>query len=114
MDAQPTRMRQTLEYLVDQRDPAVEPRSFSDLFDRLIWLQSDNGKDLLAIMSIWLEGEDLYRVRIALGLEEAFLFDTRGAMLECFGKLAARWPEVKERCDEIVETWDKSVSDSGH
>lgn len=109
MDAQAIRMRQALEYLVDQRAPAVEPRSFSDLFDRLIWLQSDNGKELLATLSVWLEGQDLYRVKIALGLEEAFLFDSREDMVEAFAKIEGRWPELRGRCLEILDAWDKSV-----
>ena len=109
MDLQPTSIRQALEYLVDQRASAVEPRCFSDLFDRLIWLESDNGKDLLQVMSIWLESDDYYRVKVALGLEEAFLFDSRTAMVDAFTRLGERWPEVKDRCDEILTAWDMSV-----
>jgi hypothetical protein len=109
MSLERTNIRQVLEYLVDERAPAIEPRSFSDLFDRLIWLASDNGKGLLQVMSIWVESDDYYRVKVALGLEEAFLFDSRAAMVDAFERLEKRWPEVKDRCNEILESWDKSV-----
>ncbi|WP_031496205.1 hypothetical protein [Bryobacter aggregatus] len=74
MDLHSTNIKEVLEYLVDQLAPAVEPRFFSDLFDRLIWLQADNGTDLLQVMSIWLESDDYYGVKIALGMEDAFFF----------------------------------------
>jgi len=95
--------------LVEHRAPGVEPSSFSDLFGRLVWLQADNGSSILSVLSMWLEGDDFYGIRVALDLEEAFLFDSRAAMVDAFKRLESRWPEVSERCDEILVAWDKSV-----
>ncbi len=83
-----------MEFIVDQRAPGVDPGAFSDLFDRLIWLWSDNGAGVCNVLSAWLDGTDFYRVRVALGVEETFLFDDRGAMVDCFERLQARWPEL--------------------
>lgn len=101
-----------MEYLVGQRAAGVNPKSFSNLFDRLVWLQSDNGSSIRAVLSVWLEGDDFYRVSVALGMEEGFLFDTREAMVACFTRLEERWPEVQGRCNEILMEWDRSVHDS--
>jgi hypothetical protein len=102
-------MKHVMEYLVDQRIEGVDPRSFSDLFERVTWLQADNGNSIRSVLSEWLESPDIFRVKVALGLEEAFLFDTRENMVDAFRRIEARWPELTDRCSEIVEAWDRSV-----
>lgn len=104
--------RQFLDYLVDQRAPDVNPSAFSDILDRLAWLHDDNGSAIRAVLTAWLECDDLYRVQVALGLEEAFLFPTRATMGDAFGRLEKRWPQVKGRCDEILQAWDTTHSRS--
>jgi hypothetical protein len=99
-----------MEHVVDQRASGVDPRAFADLFERLIWLLADNGSGIRSVLSTWLEGDDVYRVEVALGLDEGFLFDSREAMVAAFNRLQARWPDVKPRCQEILEAWDKSVA----
>ncbi|WP_031496139.1 hypothetical protein [Bryobacter aggregatus] len=102
-------IKQMMESLIDQRAAGVDPRSFSDLFERLTWLLADNGHGIRSVLTAWLDSDDLYRVQVVLGLEEAFLFDRRAMMAEAFNKISLRWPEVKSQCDEILEAWDKSV-----
>lgn len=102
--------RQVMNFVVDHRAPAVEPRSFSDLFERLVWLQSDNGNNIHAVLRQWLEGEDRYRIDVALGLEETFVFDTRKELVDSFARILQRWPELNARCEEIMESWDRSVT----
>lgn len=99
-----------MESLIDQRAVGVEPRSFSDLFERLTWLLADNGSGIRSVLATWLDSDDLFRVRVALGLEEAFLFDSRSAMTEAFNKIEQRWPELKGQCDAILDAWDKCVT----
>lgn len=102
-------MKHVMEYLVNQRVANVDPRTFSDLFERLTWLQADNGRSIHFVLKSWLDSDDLFRVKIALGLEEAFLFNNREDMVEAFEKLGERCPELKKRCIEVLDAWDKSV-----
>lgn len=102
-------MKQVMEYLIGHRVAGVDPSSFSDVFERLTWLQADNGSSIRSVLTEWLESDDLFRVKVALGLEEAFLFDSREDMVEAFEKLGRRWPELKGRCLELLDAWDKST-----
>lgn len=67
--------KDAIEYLVDQRASGLAPEVFSDLIDRLLWMQADNGTQLMAAMNDWIEGDDHYRIKIALGLEEPWRSD---------------------------------------
>jgi hypothetical protein len=65
--------------LLGYRASGLDPKCFSDLFERLSWLVEDNGLS----------------IRLALGVEEAFLFDSREAMVDAFFQVQVRWPETK-------------------
>ena len=49
---------------------------------------ADNGEALHNVIRGWLvEGNDLPRLRIALAMEEDFLYESRGEMQEAFSRL---------------------------
>jgi hypothetical protein len=79
-------------------------RDIADLFAILIWSTSDNGSALTQTTEQWLrDATDLRQVQIALHLD-AYPFMERGTMEQVLGDVAAKYPEVAERCGELVES----------
>lgn len=106
-------MKDWLEYVIAQRATGARPEWFSDLFERLVWIQADNGASIHAALRDWLIGDELYRVEVALGCEEVFLFENKEDMLDCFANLSKRWPQLAKRCAEIIENWEQCGLDAG-
>jgi hypothetical protein len=76
----------------------------ADLFGILIWSTSDNGSALMEATEHWLRhAADARQVRIALHLD-VYPFMDRGTMEQVLGDVAAKFPEVAERCRELVES----------
>ena len=81
----------------------------ADLFGILIWSTSDNGGALMRTMEQWLlDATDVRQVQIALHLH-VYPFSSPsskgGTMDRVLGDVAAKFPQVSERCRELVESF---------
>jgi hypothetical protein len=71
------------------------------VFDRLIWCVDDNGATIFAVREVWLTSDDRGRVEIALAMDEGFPFKTIDEMNLILSRVAATWPDLAPRCDEL-------------
>ena len=94
-----------MDFLIRNKAPGLGPAVLADLFDRMIWILSDNGSEIDRVRRKWLEGDDLEKVQVALEMNEAFLYDSRCELEKGLARIADRWPELRTRCDEILEHW---------
>lgn len=94
------------DYIFERRSTDTESAWIADILERLVWLLDDNGEEILSTMRQWIEHADLDRVRVALAFREVFLYQTRTEMVKAFDTLGSRFPELRERCDEILTEWD--------
>lgn len=101
--------RRAMDLFVSERSPNIRPELFSELFERLIWLEADNGEAILTVLADWLMSDDTFKIWVALGIQDVFLFRTKEEMLRAYAELSMRMPEVRVRCDQIVEAWNLSV-----
>lgn len=99
------------DFIFERRAPGAKPEWLAEIFERLVWLLDDNGAEILARMRQWIESGDLERARVALAFTEVYLYQTRPEMVTAFDALCARFPELRERCSEILAQWD---SEPGH
>lgn len=95
-----------MNFLFDNRADNLRLDVLSDLFDRLIWISSDNGREVCDVRKKWLEGEDSIKVEIALLMEEVFPYEDRNAMLESFSRIKRTWPSLAPNCDLWILKWD--------
>jgi len=100
-----------MEFLLANMAPNLPPGALAEVFDRLIWCLADNGKELLAIRDSWLQGDDRRKVAIAIAMDETLPFDGGSQMRGNLEKIADRWPEFTERCDELISA-AKDVAES--
>jgi hypothetical protein len=100
--------RDVMEFLVNNAAPALPPTGLAEIFDRMIWTLEDNGAGVLTTARQWLDdANDIVRIRIALAMKEGFLYEDRSSMLASFRRLTGRYPDVGERCNQIVRAWDQ-------
>jgi hypothetical protein len=79
----------------------------AELFGLLIWILADNGGALCQIIRRWLdEGSDLWRLRIALAIDEVFFYERRSEMQDAFQRLTSRYPELDAACKRRLAAWD--------
>lgn len=92
---------QLLDYLVDHRSPGVPAAEFGSIIDALIWITNDNGGQVCATCESWLLGHELYRIEIALSVQNVFFFKSQKEMEDAFSLIIQRWPFLRDTCDEI-------------
>ena len=103
-----TSVEKIMDYMVTHRAEPSEPKWFSDILERLVWLLDvESSTAIFTVRDKWLTGDDLARVEIALFMEESFPFDSRDEMARQFSRIAERWPFLAPRCDEILKDWDE-------
>lgn len=85
----------------------MPPEGLAEVFARLIWTMDDNGDEIIEAMRRWIGSGDIEQVRVALAMREVLYYPTRGAMVEAFDQLCARFPECRQECDEIILAWDQ-------
>ena len=79
-------------------------QDIADLFGVLIWSTRDNGSALMRTAEQWLrDARDIRQVQIALHLE-VYPFQERGLMERVLADVAGKFPEVAERCRQLVES----------
>ena len=85
--------------------PREQPwQDVADLFGILIWSTSDNGRALPRTTEHWLrDASDARQVQIALHLD-VYPFLDRETMEQVLGEVPAKFPEVAERCRELIES----------
>ncbi len=80
----------------------------ADLFGILEWSTSDNGTSLSRATEDWLRAaEDPRRMRVALNLD-SYPFLDRSEMERILSRVAAIYPDVAARCDELIEARRRS------
>ncbi len=99
-----------MSYIVEHRAANLPPDAIAEVLDRLIWCLSDNGEGILDERKIWLSSEDLFKIEIALAMDETFPYETREGMVTKFNEIVEKWPKLKKRCDEILLEWDKQFN----
>ena len=52
------------------------------------------------------DGLDLRRLKIALAMQEVFLYEQRSVMQDVFIRLTVRYPELDAPCKRILAEWD--------
>jgi hypothetical protein len=81
--------------------------ALADIFGRLVWAMHDNGAEITEAMCRWVESGDLEQARVALAMDKVFLYRSRVEMVAAFDGVCARFPELRKRCDEILNSWDR-------
>jgi hypothetical protein len=91
------------ELVASQVPDSVPCEVVSDLLGILEWSTQDNGAAIRRQAEQWLiEGRDLRKIQIALGLE-AYPFETMSQMAKVLKKLAETHPQVALRCMQLIE-----------
>lgn len=103
-------IEQVMEFIVKNKAANSELRWYAEIFDRLIWLLNDNGTELLKVRTKWLESEEYEKVVIALEMGETFPYNNRQEMESRFSTIKEKWPELSERCNQLLEDWDKQFN----
>ena len=98
------------EEIFERRAKNAKPEWVADLFQRLVWLLSDNGEEIVQTLGRWVDSGDLERSRVALAFQDVFLFSTRDQMVEAYGRLAARFPQFRTECDATLKRWDNQFA----
>lgn len=96
-----------MNYLLENKAPNLSPNALAEIFDRLIWCLNDNGKALLKVRNKWLNSEDYNKVAIALSMKETFPYNNKEDRTNNFNRIKSRWPSLSEKCDEIMQAWNK-------
>lgn len=99
-------MKLFMEYLVENRARDLPADALAEVFDRLLWCTADNGEEILSVRREWLDSNGLYNVRVALAMSEVFPCNTRDEMVELFGRICSRWPELNGECEKWLIRWD--------
>jgi hypothetical protein len=103
-------MSSVMDFLVNNCVENLPPKALGEVFDRLIWCLSDNGAGIHEVIRKWLTGNDLFRVQVALAMDEAFPYETREEMVVNFEKIIKKWSFLEERCSQIIYEWDKQFN----
>ncbi len=93
--------------IFDRRATGAKPEWIADILGRLVWLMDDNGSEICEALVRWVESGNLEQAQVALLCDEIFLYDTRDDMTASFSRLCAKFPTLKDRCDEIIQQWDQ-------
>ena len=96
-----------MSFIVDNRVANLPAKELSEVFDKLIWCMADNGEAINAVRKDWLNGDDIFKVEVAINMTETFPYSTREEMTEKFDRIVKKWPNMKDLCDEIVKEWDE-------
>lgn len=89
------------ERIADEAAPVASPLVVADLLSILFWTSGDNGASIRRVSEAWLEEcVDEWRVKVALHLE-SYPFLEAGRMWAILEKVAARFPALRERCEEL-------------
>ena len=92
--------------LFDRRAKSLPPEGFAEILDRLLWCLDDNGASVMEIQKLWLNGEDVERIRVALKMSEAFLFENAREMQSSLTHISKRWPELISDCDRFRNSFE--------
>lgn len=89
--------------LYNDIDETIDWKLIADLFCILVWSTNDNGHALTRETDRWLvEAVDIRKIKIALNLD-VFPFIERSRMEDVLPHVAKKYPEVSERCLELIE-----------
>lgn len=98
-----------MNFLIENRADGLEPKVLADLFDRMIWILRDNGGELLKVRDAWMNGEDPFRVEIALLMSEVAPFSNSLDMEENLSKIITRWPKFINLCEQVRRQWGRKL-----
>lgn len=98
------------EEIFERRAKNAKPAWMADLLQRLVWLLNDNGEEIVNTLGRWIDSGDLERARVALAFQDVFLFSTRDQMVEAYGQLATRFPQLRPECDATLKRWDNQFA----
>jgi hypothetical protein len=99
-------MENIADILFRRRANNLPTDALADIFGRLVWAMEDNGREICETMCRWIASGDLERARVALAMDEVFLYRSRVEMVAAFDDVCSRFPELRARCDEIIARWD--------
>ena len=90
------------ELLANQVPDSVPYTVVSDLLGILVWSTQDNGAAIRRQTEQWLiEGTNLRKIQIALGLE-SYPFEATSQMKEVLTRLAETYPQIASQCVQLV------------
>jgi hypothetical protein len=104
---------EVMNFLVDSRSAELDLDVVADLFDRMIWISSDNGGAIICVRERWLFGEDRVRVEVALRMNEVFPCNSREEMSSVFDRIGERWPDLWTLCVDWLARWDRQQDREG-
>jgi len=92
------------DHLFDRSRAAVQawPKGYAEILQCLVWMMDDNGDEIVSAVECWLSSDDYERVRVALEFEDVFPFKHAAEMEAALAVVAARWPELTQRCQLLV------------
>ena len=93
------------DYLFDRSRYAANtwPKGLAEIFEFLIWTMDDHGGEIMGAIESWLLSEDRGRVQVALEIEGSFPFTHQEEMEAALSLVKARWPDLAEKCDDLIE-----------
>ena len=92
-----------MEHLFNDRVSELPHDALAEVFDCLIWCIADNGGEICTVREKWLEGDVFGKCAIALAMNETFPFETLSEMRAVFASIVLKWPQLKNRCEELIE-----------
>ena len=100
-----TTMLDVMTFLLNRVVSGVPLSALSEVFDQLIWCLDDNGREIEEVRRKWLFSGDKNKVEVAIFMSETFPFDNYTELFNCYSKISEQWPDLKERCMEVLDMW---------
>jgi hypothetical protein len=65
--------REIMNFMVQNSPANLPPQALAEIFDRMIWVSSDNGGEIIKERNEWLSGEYRYKILVALSMNEVII-----------------------------------------
>jgi len=102
-------IHEVADFLYDNRAPNLPAAAFAEILDTFVWCLDNRTADIMVVAKQWLDGEDHGKAEVALAMSDVFPAKTREELVSRLARVANRWPDLKDRCDEIIGAWDNVV-----
>jgi hypothetical protein len=101
---------EALEQIFRRRAPEISPNILADIYDRLIWCLDDNGDSINLMQRIWLEGNNIDQIRIALAMNEVCPYSTKQALENSIQRIVSSFPGLNSECSKFLKLWDEFLN----
>lgn len=101
-------IKEIAEYLCEKRSPVLQANALADILDRIRWMIPPNEDKLLEeVRNAWMNGDDEFKIEVALLMDEVFPAASRTDLHEAMNRISDRFPKLKGLCEGWISRWDE-------